>query len=284
MHGTYATYRKRQYFQQLTKFNMAKILSLLDMTPKKKNTIASTEKSMDIIDALVSEGSCGVVELADHLGYNKTTVYHHLSTLESRDYVIKQNGKYKIGLRFFEIGQHTRRQYQIYKVGKSEIDKLAEETGELANLMVTENGLGIYIYISRGGDAVCLDTKMGSRQYLHMSALGKSILANMSEEDLDAIIEIHGLPQKTKNTVTDRDELEKELEEIRDSGVAFDGEERAEGIRCIAAPVTDQDGNLIGAVSVSGPSTRLDGDHLYETIPKKVKNTAKIIGINTSYQ
>ncbi len=254
------------------------------MTQKSKNTIASIEKSMDIVDTLMSEGPCGVLDLAEHLGYNKTTVYHHLSTLMSRDYVIKHDNKYKLGLRFFEVGQHTRRQYSIYNVGKSEIDKLAEDTGELANLMVTENGLGVYIYISHGDDAVSLDTKIGTRQYLHTSALGKSILANMNEQEFETVIETHGLPEKTKNTVTDRKELEKELEEIRNTDIAFDGEERADGVRCIAAPVHDKDGHLIGAVSVSGPSTRLEGDRLYETIPKKVKNTAKIIGINTSYQ
>lgn len=251
---------------------------------QKSQTIASTEKSLEIVDALVSEGPCGVTELADLLGLNKTTVYHHLLTLKSRDYVAKENGKYKLGLRFFDVGQHTRRQHQIYKVGKPEIDELAEETGELANMMVAENGLGTYIYISRGGNAIRLDTKMGTRQYLHTSALGKSILANMTAEEFDAVIEMHGLPQETENTVTDRNELEEELKEIRNTGIAFDGEERAEGIRCIAAPVTDKDRTLLGAVSVSGPSTRLNDDRLYETIPKKVQNTAEIIGINTSYQ
>lgn len=254
------------------------------MAQKTKTSIASTEKSFEIVDALVSEGPCGVTELANHLGHNKTTVYHHLSTLESRDYVAKENGKYKLGLRFFDVGQHTRRQHLIYRVGKPEIDELANETGELANMMVAEKGLGTYIYISRGENAIRLDTKMGTRQYLHTSALGKSILANMTDDEFDSVIERHGLPSQTQNTVTDRDELEDELEEIRESGVAFDGEERAEGIRCIAAPVIDKDGNLLGAVSVSGPSIRLADDHFYETMPKKIQNTAEIIGINASYR
>lgn len=254
------------------------------MARKSKNTIASTEKSLEIVNTLVSEGPCGVTELANHLDFNKTTVFHHLSTLKSRDFVAKSNGKYKVGLRFFSVGQHTRRQHRIYTVGKLEIDKLATETGELANLMVAEEGLGIYLYISRGENAIRLDTKMGTRQYLHTSALGKSILAHMTDEELNAVIDRHGLPKQTKNTVTNKAKLEEELEEIRDTGFAFDGQERAEGIRCVAAPVTNKDGTLLGAVSVSGPSTRLSGDRLHETMPKMVQNTSEIIGLNASYQ
>lgn len=254
------------------------------MAQKSKNTIGSLEKSFRIVDALVAEGPSGVTELADHLDLNKTTVYHHLSTLEAADYVVKENGEYKPGLRFFEIGQHTRRQHEIYNVGKPEVEKLAGETGELANLMVAEKGLGTYIYISRGEKAIHLDTKMGTRQYLHTSALGKSILANMTPEAREAVIKRHGLPKETENTVTDEEELGEELREIQETGVAYDGEERAEGIRCIAAPVIDKDGTLLGAVSVSGPSTRLSDERLFETMPKKVKNTAEIIGINASYR
>jgi DNA-binding IclR family transcriptional regulator len=149
--------------------------------------------------------------------------------------------------------------------------------------MIEEHGRGTYIYISRGEKAVKLDTKIGTRQYLHTSAAGKAILAHMTKDRLEEVIENHGLEAKTSNTVTDRAELGSELDQIRDRGVAFDGEERAEGIRCVAAEITTNQGELIGAVSVSGPSTRMKGDRFKEEIPEIVKDTATVIGINVSY-
>ncbi len=253
------------------------------MTPRAKNPIQATTKSLEVLDGLLELGIAGVTELANYLEMDKGTVHHHLSTLENHGYVVKEDGQYELSLRFFQMGETVRRRWDIYNVGKPEVDRLSEETGELANLMVKENGMGVYLHIASGDNAVTLDTKTGTTQYLHTSALGKAILAFCSESELDVILDTHGLPAKTSNTVTDRETLDEQLERIRNEGVAFDGEERAEGICCVAAPILNKDGNLLGAVSVSGPVTRLDGDRFETEIPNMVRNTATIIKINVSY-
>ncbi len=253
------------------------------MTPRAKNPIQATTKSLEVLDALAELGTAGVTELANYLGLDKGTVHHHLSTLESQEYLVKEDGRYELSLRFFQMGETVRRRWDIYDIGKSEVNTLAEETGELANLMVEEHGMGMYLHIARGENAVPLDTKTGTTQYLHTSALGKAILAFSSETKLETILDTHGLPAETPNTVTDRKTLNEQLDRIRDEGVAFDGEERAEGIRCVAAPILNKEGDLLGAVSVSGPATRLDGDRFETEIPNMVRNTATIIKINVSY-
>jgi DNA-binding IclR family transcriptional regulator len=253
------------------------------MANKAKNPVGATEKTLRILEALRQLNGAGVTEIAEHLELSKGTIHNHLSTLSEHEYVVKDDSQYYLGMRFFELGEFTRRQTEIYEVAKPEIDELASDTGELANLMIEEHGQGIYIYIAHGEQAIKLDTHIGTRQYLHTSALGKALLANMPEERFEEIIEKHGLPSETPNTVTDREELVAKLDEIRERGVAFDGEERAEGIRCVAAPVTNNEGSLIGAVSVSGPSTRLKGDRFKQTIPEKVQDTATVIGLNASY-
>jgi DNA-binding IclR family transcriptional regulator len=250
---------------------------------KANNPVKSTNKSLRVMEALYELENAGVTEIADHLGMNKGTVHHHLSTLEEQEYVVKEDASYRLGLRLFEMGIQTRRLTRVFTIAQEDIDRLAEETGEMANLMVEEHGRGTYVYISKGSKAVNLDTKIGSRQYLHTSALGKSILAHMPEERLETVIRRHGLPAETTNTVTDREVLMEELDEIRKAGVAFDGEERAEGIRCVAAPITNNQDELMGAVSVSGPSTRMKGDRFKQEIPEVVKDTATVIGINVSY-
>jgi DNA-binding IclR family transcriptional regulator len=250
---------------------------------KANNPVESTNKSLRILEELYELQSAGVTELATHLNMSKGTVHHHLSTLEQREYVVNEEGTYRLGLRLFEMGIQTRRQTRVYNIAKEEIDQLAEQTGEMANLMLEEHGRGIYVYISKGEQAIRLDTKIGTRQYLHTSALGKSILAYMSEQRLDEVIHRHGLPAETPNTVTNREALMRELNEIRDRGVAFDGEERAEGIRCVAAPITNNHDELIGAVSVSGPSSRMKEERFKQEIPEIVKDTATVVGINVSY-
>ncbi|UTF55723.1 IclR family transcriptional regulator [Natronosalvus rutilus] len=250
---------------------------------KAKNPVGATSKSLKIIDELKQRDGAGITELADALDASKGTVHNHLSTLEEHEYVVKEDSTYRLGLRFLDLGEYTRQQTKLFEVAKAEIDDLANETGEIANLMIEEHGRGIYIYISKGDKAVNLDTHVGTRQYLHTSAVGKSILSKMGDEQFKRIIELHGLPAETANTVTSKEKLLDELDEIRDRGVAFDGEERAEGIRCVAAPITDNDDNLLGGVSISGPSTRLKGDRLHQEIPEKVQHVATVIGINAFY-
>jgi len=247
------------------------------------NPVGATEKTLRILDVLKELNGAGVTELAQELDISKGTVHNHLATLENHEYVVNENGTYKLGLRFLELGEYTRRETHLLEIAKPKIDQLSEQTGEIANLMIEQHGRGIYLYIARGKKAVNLDTTVGTRQYLHTSALGKSILSKMPEEKLEKVLRRHGLLAETPNTVTTRDALETELNEIRERGVAFDGEERAEGIRCVAAPITDNEVNLLGSVSVSGPSTRMKDDRFRSEIPEAVQNIATVIGIDASY-
>ncbi|MFC7197268.1 IclR family transcriptional regulator [Halosimplex aquaticum] len=95
------------------------------------------------------------------------------------------------------------------------------------------------------------------------------MLAYMDDERLDGIIEEHGLPSVTENTITDEDELRAELGAIRERGYATDDEERLEGIRCVAAPVRTSGDEVVGAVSVSGIKSRMQGEHFRERVPRR---------------
>jgi DNA-binding IclR family transcriptional regulator len=248
-----------------------------------KNPVGATKKTIRILEALKQFDGARVTDLAKELNFSKGTVHNHLSTLEESEFVVKNGSTYQLSLRFLTLGEYARQQRPLLEVARPEIDTLAEKTGEIANLMIEEHGRGIYLYISRGNKAVNLDTYVGTRQFLHTSAVGKAILANMTEDKLEEVIEHHGLPAETPNTVTNEEALQDELEEIRERGVAFDGEERAEGIRCVAAPISDKNGNLLAGVSVTGPSPRMKGSRFREEIPDMVQNTATVIGLNASY-
>lgn len=143
--------------------------------------------------------------------------------------------------------------------------------------------MGVYISRESGQQAVQVDSYTGQCVFLHNTALGKAILAHLPRERVDRIIDEHGLPKTTEQTITDRDELYLRLGEIRDRGFAFDDEERLEGLRCIAVPILDQDNNVKGAISVAGPSSRLQGEQFEEEFPKVVQNTANVIELNMTY-
>lgn len=248
-----------------------------------KNPIKGAEKTMRVVEALKELDGARVTELADHVGLSKGTVHDYLSTLREHNYVVKDGDEYHVGLAFFEVGEYARDRIDVYHVAKPEVTKLAEETGELANFLYEEHGLGVYLYRSRGQNAVSLDTHTGKRRYLHNTALGKAILAHLPEERVEAILDRHGLPRATRHTITDREALHEELAAIRERGYAFCNQERVEGLHCVAAPIQDRSGTALGAISVAGPSTRIKDGRLTEELPEKVLQAANVVEINANY-
>jgi DNA-binding IclR family transcriptional regulator len=245
--------------------------------------VKSTATTVEAIDALMALDHPGVAGVADHLDVPKSTAHDHLSTLIELGFVVKEPDGYRLGARFLEYGGYAREQMKVYRVARPIVNRLAEDTGEHANLLVEEHGLGIFLYKAKGEDAVTLDTHPGMRVPLQTTALGKTILAHLPEERTAEIIDEHGLPRVTERTITDRDELFAELEQIRDQGYATDDEERVEGMRCIAAPVLDRDDNVVAAVSVSGPVSRTHDERFENEIPRRVLSAANVIEVNMTY-
>ncbi len=171
----------------------------------------------------------------------------------------------------------------MFEIARPEINELAEKTGEHANLMIEEHGLGVFLYRARGSDAVQLDTHAGMRVPLQTTALGKAIMAHRPREEVEAILDRHGLPEVTENTVTDRDTLFEQLEAIRERGYSYDDEERVRGMRCVAAPITDRDDHAIAAVSVSGPKSRMRDDRFTDDVPERILRSANVIEVNLTY-
>ncbi|MCU4975495.1 hypothetical protein OB955_22665 [Halobacteria archaeon AArc-m2/3/4] len=126
---------------------------------------------------------------------------------------------------------------QIYEIAKLEVDRLAEETGELANLTIEEHGHSVNSHQVQGEQAVKVDSYVGTSVDLHATALRKSILAYLPEERIDTIIDNHGLLHRTEQTVSTREKLGEELEMVREREYAIDDEERLNGLRYVAAPI-----------------------------------------------
>ena len=245
--------------------------------------VNAAKTSFDIINTLRELEGAGVSELADELDKPTSTIHDHLRTLESEEYLVKDGGEYYVGTRFLGIGEQARARQKVYTIARQEVDELAAETGEHTNLLIEEHGRGIFLYKSRGPDAVQLDTHAGMRVHLQTTALGKTIMAHRPREEVDGIIDRHGLPQVTERTITDRDELYDELDEIAERGYAYDDEERVKGMRCVAAPITNNEGRAIAAISVSGPKSRMRGQQFREEVPDLILSSANVIEVNLTY-
>lgn len=248
-----------------------------------KNPVKTTERSLDIVETLKELDGAKLTDLADHLDLPNSTVHNHLSTLVQRGYVVKDGNTYRVSLRFLEFGEYARGLRRVYEFGRPELDELAEETGEVASLMIEENGMGVYLYTVEGENAVPLDTYPGKHIHLHSSALGKAILAHYPADRVDNIIDRHGLPAATDHSIIDREALHDELEGTRERGIAFEDEERVDGYRAVAASIRGETGRIVGAISVSGPTSRLDDNRFENHLPERLLNVTNVIELKLVY-
>lgn len=245
--------------------------------------ISTVEKAFELVEALERLDGARASVLANHLEMPVSTVHDYLTTLEQIQYVTKEDNVYRPGTRFLEIGEAERTKLPLYQIAEPELSALAEETGELATLMVEEHGKGVLLDIKEGEDAIQLHTYPGVRMPLHTSALGKSILAHLPKDRVNEIIDEHGLTAMTKNTVTERERLEKQFEDAREQGYVIDRGERIDGVLCLAVPILGRRDRVMGAICVCSPASRIDRNEDLEQIRDAVMRTANMIQVNLNY-
>lgn len=247
--------------------------------------VKTAETSFALLEQLMeADGdSLGVTELAARVDLAKSTVHRHIATLESLGFVARDGDKYRIGLRLLDYGLRARDQHDLYHIARPKVEELAEETGEKVWCITEEQGRSVHLYGAAGKHSVQTSARAGAWGYLHQHAAGKAILAHLPTDRVRRIVDSHGLPATTSNTVTDEAELFEQLERIADRGYAFNREESIAGLHAVGAPVTDDDGVAIGAISISGPANRLKGERLTDGLPDLLLGATNEIEINLSF-
>jgi DNA-binding IclR family transcriptional regulator len=244
------------------------------------NPIRAVETTIRVLEGLKDLDGASITELADYLELTKGTVHNHISTLVQHRFVVKENDQYELGLRFLIFGEYVRNNNILYQIGEPEVQELARETGEIVHLLTEQHGLGMKLSMEFGEDAVgnrFQISDLSCPDYLHCTAAGKAILAFLPRSRVKRIIDEYGLPALTDNTTIDPSVLFDELATIQGCGYALDDQEVVEGVRAVGAPVRDQMGGVLGAVSVSGPINRMQDDRFRNVLPKKVKDTSSVI-------
>ena len=246
------------------------------------NTLQGVERAFKIVNYLKENGPTTVSELKSAMDLPKSTAYIHLKTLHKTGYVYKEDHTYRLSLRFLEHGAAVRSQFDVYDVAKSEVNELAHETGEVANLGVEEDGRRVLFYNNEGGNAIYDNALTGEFTNMHWTSLGKAILAYSSREHVDEVIEEHGLLTATKHTITNRADLYEELDAIRDRGYAIEDEEHRANIRAVAVPIL-QDERAIAAISVSGPKTRFSDERIETELLESLRDKANVIELKLEH-
>ncbi|WP_460921707.1 IclR family transcriptional regulator [Salinarchaeum chitinilyticum] len=211
-----------------------------------------------IVETLKRESLARVSDVAEELDLAKGTVHKHLTTLEAVNYVVQEGDQYRLSLRFLGLGTSVRSQLDVYQAAYAPLENLAEATGEVASVMVPENDRGVYVVRISAQGRPDVNIRQGESVPLTATAGGKAILSQLEPAAWDRIVERQGLPELTNETVTDAEELKAELRRIRGKEHAVDrGEYRSEH-HCVASPITDFDGTVVGSVTVSAPAERMD--------------------------
>lgn len=215
--------------------------------------LTTTVTSLRVLKLLAERDRMRVHQLAEVLEAPKSTVHGHLSTLRSEEFVIKEGDAYVLGPELLSLGNRLQTRKEAYVLAEEYVGKIYEET-ELRSIFVDEmGGRGVFIHMSAGNRAEWKHERAGNRLYLHSTAVGKAMLAEMPPEEVDDVIDRWGLPAETDRTITNRTALAEELEEVRERGYAYNRGENFENLRAVGVAATDEDGAMLGAFSVSGP-------------------------------
>lgn len=221
--------------------------------------VESVSRALTLMEALAAKGRpMGLVELAQSVGLETTTVHRLLHTLKERGFVRQdgERGKYELGLKAFHVGNAVTYIAQLRKMLAPYLRDLMEDTGETSNLAIRDGWDAIYIEQIPGLQFLRMSTEVGRRIPLHSTAVGKVLMAWLPEETIEAYISQGLLQRVTHRTMVHPQTFRAELAKVRQQGHAMDLEEFEVGANCLGAPVFGRGGKVVAAVSVSGPAIR----------------------------
>ena len=227
-----------------------------------KNFIALTDKVFGVLEAFSQNPKEPITleEITQSVGLAKTTVHRLLYSMKKIGYVDQneQSGKYMLAAKFFELGRSVLPYQRVAALARPLLENLRIRCGESVHVGVLDKGLVTYIAVLESQNPYRCAAVIGEINYAHSTAVGKCLLADLPEANVEEVIREHGLSKLARNTITNGTQLLEELRRVREQGVATNIEENIDGVICVAAPIRDQTGRTVAALSVSGPAIRME--------------------------
>ena len=265
-------------------------LKSVNKSTKPKNLVQSIERVSMILDVLGEfPQGIGFGDLSTKVDLSKGTIHRLLSTLAYLDYVRQdtETKKYNLGFKLVELGNRLLSQIDFRTEARSFLVELAEDTKETVHLVILDQNEVLYIdkvESNSNPTGLRMASMLGARIPAHCCAVGKVLLAALPEEELEKMVRSKGLPKRTENTIIDLGKLKEHLQLVRENGYALDQEENEIGIHCVAAPIRDQRGEVIAAISISVPVSRIKASILRTELKNQVTETALRISRKIGYQ
>src|SRR5882757_5301956 len=240
--------------------------------------VQSVDRAISVLEILAQRGEAGVSEVAAEIDVHKSTAFRLLGALEARGLVEQagERGKYRLGFGIVRLAGAVTGRIDITQQGRPVCERLAEEIGETVNIAVLEQRFAINLFQARGPGAVTAHNWVGRLTPLHATSSGKILLAYLPARDRAELLTQAGLEKITPYTLTSKTKLETDLAEARERGYAWTLEELEIGLHAMAAPVRSRDGDVIAAVSASGPSYRFTEERMHELAPLLLKGAEEI--------
>jgi DNA-binding IclR family transcriptional regulator len=242
--------------------------------------VQSVDRAMAILDMLARLGEVGVTEIAQELGVHKSTAFRLVEALEAWQLVeqVSERGKYRLGFGIVRLAGATMARPDLSRQSRVVCERLAAELDETVNVAIADQGQATNVMQVYGSAAVTARNWIGQRTPMHATSSGKVLLAWSPDEELA----LDELTPYTPNTRTDPAKLSDELAEVRARGWAYTVEELEVGLNAVAAPIRAADGEVIAALSVSGPAYRVEPTR-YADIAEKIVGGADEISFRIGY-
>lgn len=228
--------------------------------------VKSLYKSLKLLDFFTDQNpERGISELAELSGILKSSVHNIMSTFEKCGFVEKnqKTGKYRLGLKILALSNVISQTNDFKQIIKPYLDALAAKTGETVFAATPYGTNIIYIASAFPNNAISARSIQGVIAPMYCTSIGKAILAYKPEALVELVIK-NGLHRFTENTITDPDEFRKEIELTRRRGYSIDNMEHEFGIKCVGTPVFDSSGEVVAAISLTGPSLRFSDEKISE--------------------
>jgi DNA-binding IclR family transcriptional regulator len=257
------------------------------LTENKNGTSVITSqtvlKSLDVLDCLAAaRRPLSAPEIAKLCRMSRPTAYRLLTTLMGRGYVmVDDDYNYSLGTKILALARVVLDTMNLPKMAQPYLHELSQLSHETAFMSILDGAKILYIAKEESphvqdSQAFHMRSNIGTRIDLHMSAMGKAILANLPPAERSTLLNRLTLTRYTNQTITDRDTLIRELEQTRQRGYAIDNCEGDDWVRCVAAPVYDGGGRVLGAISIAGPAHRMTLDYIQQLSGDVIRVTQEL--------
>jgi IclR family transcriptional regulator, KDG regulon repressor len=218
----------------------------------------------------------GLAELSKLVGLHNSTAFHLAKTMVSLGYMRqeKDSKRYRVGRPLFALAASALDEIEMVNVATPVLEELSRETGESGHFAVHMGDAVVVIARTSGPGAFQLTDRVGVVRPAHCTALGKIILASLRPDQLKRFLERVELKPATKKSITDIPVLLREIADVKRSGIAIDDGEFNPEVRCVAVPVTNFTGEIVGALGISAPIWRVSNQEL-QGLAKIVQAAAK---------